>query len=215
MLGGLAGYGLAAAIDTSGYRLLPERVTGLAHVDEGRLRAALAAADRVARTSADTARNGSIIAAGATLAEAIRFSRAEARAQAQPIPPEIREALAPYFPADMLDRVRWTIEDGSPTLGTVLTRWYVREGAVTLGDTIVFANEEVAANLGLWAHELTHVRQYQLLGVEDFARLYLVNWPALEAQAYQNGARVLAELRREAQEEERVTLAAQRLGLPQ
>lgn len=215
MLGGLLGYGLAAVIAMAGYRLLPERVTGLTHVDEGRLRAALAAADRVAESGGEAARNGSIIAAGAAVAQAIRYSRSEARAVGEPIPPEIREALDPYFPSDLLDRVRWTVASGRPTLDTVLTRWYVREGAVTLDDTIVFANEGVAANLGLWAHELTHMRQFELLGIDDFARLYVANWPALEAQAYQNSARVLAELRREQEEEERVTLAARRLGLQQ
>ncbi len=34
-----------------------------------------------------------------------------------------------------------------------------------------------------WAHELTHVMQYDNMGVESFATIYSVNWDSLESQA--------------------------------
>jgi uncharacterized protein DUF4157 len=44
---------------------------------------------------------------------------------------------------------------------------------VTLIDVIIFRDEQQAADPVLWAHELTHVEQYDRLGVEAFAVQYL------------------------------------------
>ena len=80
------------------------------------------------------------------------------------------------------------------SLGTVLAGWYYREGAVTLDEVVVFSNANTAKDVQLWAHELVHVRQYEELGVDRFARLYVGSWPVLERQARDNAAIIAREV---------------------
>lgn len=163
-------------------------------LDERQLRAALRAAEARARDSARTAGRSGADLAGDALAGSIRYSRSQARSgTVRRMPAGLVARLDPYFPADTLERVRWSVAGRrAPSLGTVLAGWYFREGAVTLDDTIVFSSERAAEGLELWSHELTHVRQYEELGVRKFARLYVLNWPVLERQAYANASRIAA-----------------------
>jgi hypothetical protein len=46
-------------------------------------------------------------------------------------------------------------------------------GAITLDDVIVFKDDNWASNVEAWAHELEHVRQYDILSVDGFAQAYL------------------------------------------
>lgn len=132
---------------------------------------------------------------GAALAQAIRFSRRQAyTASPQPIPPDIAEALKSYFPSHTLRRVRWTTAGRRISLGTVLAGWYYREGAVTLDEVVVFSNPNTAKDVQLWAHELVHVRQYEEVGIDRFARLYVGFWPVLERQARDNAAIIAREV---------------------
>lgn len=141
--------------------------------------------------------------AGPPLAASIRYSRNQARgAQARHIPADIREQLQPYFPEHLLNDVRWTLAGHRLSLGTVLAGWYYTEGAVTLDDVVVFSDPDTAENLWLWAHELTHVQQYEHLGVDGFAARYSRDWPAMERQASTNAFRITAAIR-EAQAEPR------------
>jgi hypothetical protein len=56
--------------------------------------------------------------------------------------------------------------------------------AITLDDLIVFPDAQAAQDPVLWAHELTHVLQYENMGVESFANVYtLTLGQNLEAQA--------------------------------
>jgi hypothetical protein len=55
--------------------------------------------------------------------------------------------------------------------------------AVTLGDVILFRDAYLAEDPVLWAHELTHVEQYQRLGVETFTAQYLQQAWVLEQEA--------------------------------
>jgi hypothetical protein len=60
--------------------------------------------------------------------------------------------------------------------------------AVTLIDVIVFASEADAYNNpALWAHELTHVKQYRDWGLHSFAISYARNASDVEAPAYSVG----------------------------
>ena len=128
---------------------------------------------------------------GVALAQAIRFSRKQAsNAAPQLIPQDIAEALKSYFPSQTLRRVRWTTAGKRISLGTVLAGWYYREGAVTLDEVVVFSNLNTAKDVQLWAHELVHVRQYEELGVDRFARVYVDSWPVLERQARDNAASI-------------------------
>lgn len=132
--------------------------------------------------------------AAPVLASAIRFSRGQALNRGtQPIPARIRQELAPYFPAQVLDKVRWTTAGGFGIDG-VLKNWLNQEGAVTLDEVIVFSGADVAESSELWAHELTHVLQYAQLGVETFAFQYMYNFSDMESQARQNASRIMASI---------------------
>jgi hypothetical protein len=125
--------------------------------------------------------------AGTLLAIAIRDARDSVRPGAKKIPPNVRAALKSYFPKSILDRVRWDMRSQA---GFGLDSLVLKVGdadAITLDDTIVFRmggrESTDIVNLELWAHELSHVIQYQNMGVEGFANVYSVNWSGLENQA--------------------------------
>lgn len=135
--------------------------------------------------------------AGPALAASIRLSRAQARsAGVQPPPETVRRTLAAYFPTINLAAVGWTLTARRLQLGSELTGWYATEGAVTLHDVVVFSDRRTAANLWLWAHELTHVEQYLRLGLDGFAARYAADWRSLEREATDNAFRITADLRR-------------------
>lgn len=126
------------------------------------------------------------------LATAIRFSRGQALNRGtEPIPRDIQEKLSPYFPPEILARVRWTTANGI-SLDGALKNWFDQEGAITYDDVIVFANDQHLQNVELWAHELTHVLQYAQLGVETFAFQYSIDWNGLESQARDNASQIFA-----------------------
>ena len=119
-----------------------------------------------------------------TLAVAIQQARDEAiKGGVQPIPPAMRKQLATVFPIELLDRVRYYVgKEGSLAMSAFQ---YGHVQAVTLIDTIVFRNEADALSSDvLWAHELTHVRQYDRWGLDEFARRYAGDHKAVEAEAY-------------------------------
>lgn len=50
---------------------------------------------------------------------------------------------------------------------------------ITFGDTVLFSRKYVAADslrMGLLFHELVHVVQYELLGIDEFVRRYITGW---------------------------------------
>jgi hypothetical protein len=68
--------------------------------------------------------------AAPALATAIRESRRQAIDRGvDPIPPRIRAALEPYFPAQILDKAKWTTTGGI-SLDGMLTNWFYLEGAM-------------------------------------------------------------------------------------
>jgi hypothetical protein len=139
--------------------------------------------------------------AAPALATSIRSSRGQAlNAGVQPIPSHIRAQLAPYMPASILDKVRWTTANGRVSIDTTLAQGFNQSGAVTLDDVVVFSSSGLAtgtslANVELWAHELTHVIQYQNMGVETFAFNYTVNSSGIEAQARDNASAIMRSVR--------------------
>jgi Domain of unknown function (DUF4157) len=135
--------------------------------------------------------------AAPALATAIRFSRGQAlNRNPRPIPQPIKVELAKYFPGVILDKVRWTTAGGI-TLDGALKNWLNQEGAVTLGEVIVFSSETLTSNIELWAHELTHVLQYEQLGVETFAFQYIIGFQAMEQQATDNARRIVQSINAE------------------
>jgi hypothetical protein len=118
------------------------------------------------------------------LAMLIAAERDAARAQGvEPIPADIRSALAGYVAEDTLDRVRW--RQGGTELS--LPQNVIRFGhveAVALDDVIVFADRRSALDdPKLWAHELKHVMQFKEWGVGGFATRYLRDYEAIEGEA--------------------------------
>ena len=128
------------------------------------------------------------------IATAIRESRQQAIDRGvSPIPPHIRATLQPYFPTAILDKARWTTAGGI-SLDGALTNWFNMEGAITLGEVIAFTDGMQAQDVEVWAHELTHVTQYEQLGIETFAFEYSNDFTVLEDQARDNASRTMASI---------------------
>lgn len=129
-----------------------------------------------------TAQFGANIISG-TLESALKRSRDVARADSKPIPEEIKKALVPFYPEELLKDVRYSIGDTTPA---GLAGFAIRNGnaaAVTLIDTVVFKDEKYVHSAALWAHEMHHVQQYKDWGVAGFAERYAFNWQEVEAEA--------------------------------
>jgi hypothetical protein len=133
--------------------------------------------------------------AAAALAAAIRESRRQALERGvEPLPPHIRAVLEPYFPAPVLDAARWGTAGGI-SLDGMLKEWFYLEGAVTLGEVVAFSDDTKAQeDVELWAHELTHVTQYEELGVDTFALEYLSDFASMESEASGNARRIMASI---------------------
>jgi hypothetical protein len=123
----------------------------------------------------------------------INQSEQTSRSGAQPIPPNMRQALEGYILDDVMDRATFKVGDpGVLNLAGLTFRYGDFFGgdptAITLNDIIVFANANDAyGNPSLWAHELTHVQQFMDRGVHGFAIAYMRNSWDLEGPAYQKG----------------------------
>jgi hypothetical protein len=128
------------------------------------------------------------------LADLIQSAREAAIANGvRPIPPQIHRALLGYFPEAMLRKVRYASghADAITVPGLVMTYGHI--DAVTLVDVILFRDDDAArSDARLWAHELTHVMQYERWGVEEFATRYLQDSEAVEQEARDNAARFVA-----------------------
>jgi tetratricopeptide (TPR) repeat protein len=134
---------------------------------------------------------------GLELAFAIRQAQAQARNGAQPIPANMRQQLLPFFPAYILDKVRWTVYDASRiTLDSLILgsdcsdlnlpfNIDCKMGAITLDNIVVFRGAAGAQHRVSWAHELVHVSQYDSMGIDGFAFVYASPGAySLEKQAY-------------------------------
>lgn len=95
------------------------------------------------------------------------------RENPRPIPDRIRRALQPYFSDDILNSVVWTDDHGNVFSWAKVATEIDGRGAITFDNVIVFKSEGHAQyDVGLWAHELEHVKQYRLLGIDAFAEYY-------------------------------------------
>jgi hypothetical protein len=123
---------------------------------------------------------------GPKIAAYIRQSRNDGINGSMPIPPNIRTALTGYVPEPTLDRARYKIQDnGALNLAHLtLLMGIGHPTAITLDDLIVFRDPGGATSVTLWAHELFHVDQYRLWGVDDFAKNYARNDNEVEDPAY-------------------------------
>lgn len=113
-----------------------------------------------------------------------------------PIPPAIRQQLLAWYPAELLDAVRYRVGGGEQLDAASALLQNPDIQAVTLVDLIVFREAEAAAlDVALWAHELHHVQQYREWGTDGFARRYTRDFGAVEGPAYDLQIRVSRALR--------------------
>ncbi len=100
------------------------------------------------------------------------------------IPREVRDVLRDFVPPEVLEDVRWRVENSEASLEQSLFRMN-SSSAITLGDVILFAGLDDAADPKLWAHELFHVMQYREWGIEGFVERYLADRAAVERDAWE------------------------------
>ena len=107
---------------------------------------------------------------------------------AQPIPFQIRQLLTGYIEDNVMNIASFKIGDPGVLNLAGLTLQYGDVSAITLIDVIVFRYANDAYNNpALWAHELTHVKQYRDWGVHSFAISYVRNSWDVETPAYAVG----------------------------
>lgn len=136
----------------------------------------------------------SLDVAAASLANALVLSRDAAWAEGtRPMPPHIRQALLDWYPAELLDSIEYRTGIAEDSTLQSLAMRHGDATAITLIDTIVFANAwDAENNVALWAHEVKHVEQFRRWGLLEFARRYVRDHQAVEAEAYAIGDAVKA-----------------------
>ena len=126
-------------------------------------------------------------AAGSALEQWIIASHNSAQAGAMPIPYQIRQQLTGYASEDSMNRVRYKIGDNGFLNLAHVTEQGGFASAVTLIDVVIFRGPTEANDPSIWAHELTHVDQYQAWGVHSFAIQYARDYNGVENPAYGRG----------------------------
>ena len=139
--------------------------------------------------------NESLVQSGApVLQELIARSRDDAlRAGVKSIPYEIRRNLSGFIAERTLNAARYRIRGGGDLTLQVNAIRYGEASAITLDYVIVFKElNDALYNVTLWAHELTHVSQYQRWGLRDFSIKYLRSYDSVEREAYEAETRYVA-----------------------
>ncbi|UXI70300.1 eCIS core domain-containing protein [Tahibacter amnicola] len=139
--------------------------------------------------------NETLVQASApALERLIEESRDDAlRRGVQPIPHAIRRNLTGFVAEGLLNRVRYRVRGGGDLTLQVNSIRYGKAQAITLEYIVVFKEvNDALYNPTLWAHELSHVEQFQKWGIRDFAIRYLRNHHSVEADAYAEQSRYVA-----------------------
>jgi hypothetical protein len=111
----------------------------------------------------------------------------------KPVPVRIHGALLGFFPDALLRKVRYASGHADAISIPGLAMSYGHINGVTLGDVILFRDDDAArTDAKLWAHELTHVMQYERWGFEGFTRHYLLDYDAVEQEARDNADRYVS-----------------------
>ena len=132
----------------------------------------------------------------APLAAAIREARERHQGTSQPIPSDVRSGLIPFFASSTLSRARYAVGKAEITLPNGIgqtERFASNDYAVCVDDIIVFNTQPppFADDPFWWAHEVTHIEQYEQIGIDEFARRYtFTGGAALENPANQRGNQV-------------------------
>lgn len=111
----------------------------------------------------------------------------------QPVPTSVYRGLLGYFPDALLRRTRFASGRSGNIALPAMAFSYGDAAAMTLVDVVVFREATAAqSDLKLWAHELTHVLQYQRWGIDGFADRYVRDSKSVEREAYDNADRFVA-----------------------
>ncbi|MES2478488.1 MAG: hypothetical protein V4561_05350 [Bacteroidota bacterium] len=133
----------------------------------------------------------------APLAAAIRAAKERYSSSARPLPDDVKNALRNYFSQTTLDNARYAIGKVEITLPNFIgqgAKFMGNDGyAVTVDNIIVFNSDpgSYSSNANWWAHEITHVQQYEQLGIETFSFNYIRDFGrSLESEAVNNANRI-------------------------
>jgi hypothetical protein len=122
----------------------------------------------------------------APLAAAIRAAENQFSPQARPLPPDVRQRLAAFYPSTVLENARWTVGSLSISVPDVTNQYRKTfedvENAVTVGHVTVFVTDP-GQNYHWWAHELQHQVQYSQWGIDSFAYRYVTTCHDVEQNA--------------------------------
>ncbi|ASJ73876.1 hypothetical protein IMCC3135_18985 [Granulosicoccus antarcticus IMCC3135] len=100
------------------------------------------------------------------------------------IPTAVRAELQAYFSSDILDEVRYTSDYSNVLSISQYALDWAGMDAIVFGHIVVFRELSNALNnMGLWAHELEHVKQYKRLGIDGFSQYYTHASSRIEAAA--------------------------------
>jgi hypothetical protein len=141
---------------------------------------------------------GALDYAGTALAARIDDARRQAIADGvRPLPPAIYRSLLGYFPAALLQRARYAVGGTRRLSLPMLGFSYGDALAMTLNEVVLFKTTRIAeSDLKVWAHELTHVMQFQRWGIEGFADRYVRDSAGVEREAIGTADRFAAWLPR-------------------
>ena len=110
----------------------------------------------------------------------------------RPIPVTVYRSLLGYFPADLLQKTRFAVGGARSLTLPALAFSYGDATAMTLGEVVLFKSDRQAeTDLKVWAHELTHVMQYQRWGIDGFADRYVRDSGGVEQEAIDNANRFM------------------------
>jgi hypothetical protein len=99
------------------------------------------------------------------------------------MPEAVRTRLKGQFPEALLVRVRYRVGSANE-YNLAANAFKNRAAAITLDDVVLFRSaQDAATDARLWAHELTHVQQYERWGIRGFARRYTLDHRGVEAEA--------------------------------
>ncbi len=132
------------------------------------------------------------------LAAAIHEARDRHYPNSHPLPPDVQSALSHFFTPSVLQRARYTVGSVEITLPNgigKIHKYFGDDIAVVCDDVIVFPTDPGSFNHDpqWWGHEVTHIKQFAELGVEEFAFRYVRSFShEIEDPAYANGDAVLA-----------------------
>jgi hypothetical protein len=137
------------------------------------------------------------------LAAAIRNARNLHYPNSRPLPSRIIAVLSKTTPMSALKRARY-VQSGMavslPNLVNGAQKLFAgNDHAVVVDDVIVFSTmpgATTAADIEWWAHEVHHVYQYQVWGVDKFAAIYVKNNARIEKRAHEVAARAAAAYRK-------------------